>query len=166
MKLKDILKEETWKADKSVITLNGEKVGDYSYDRDSDSFWMDNIKGSGQKSFDTTREMLAYIKAHKADYLKARKAYVSRGHIKEGQISISELNPNDQKQIKQLENIIGGKLNTIYTGRSGDGRFVASIKVTPGYSEYQFTPDIMRKLLKFNIKYAAADTSIVNVAFN
>ena len=83
MKLKDILKEENWKAEKSVITLDGEKVGDYSYDRDSDSFWMDNIKGSGQKSFDTTSEMLAYIKAHKADYLKARKAYVSKGHMHE-----------------------------------------------------------------------------------
>jgi hypothetical protein len=83
IKLKDILKEETWKAEKSVITLDGEKVGDYSYDRDSDSFWMDNIKGSGQKSFETTGQMLAYIKAHKADYLKARHAYVKKGYVKE-----------------------------------------------------------------------------------
>lgn len=27
-------------------------------------------------------EMLAYIKAHKADYLKARQAYVSKGYKK------------------------------------------------------------------------------------
>jgi len=82
IKLADLLNEEIWKAEKSVITLDGEKVGDYSFDRDSDSFWMDNIKGSGQKSFDTTGEMLAYIKAHKADYLKARKDYTSKGYKK------------------------------------------------------------------------------------
>jgi len=86
--------------------------------------------------------------------------------LKEGKISISELNPNDQKLIKQLETIIGGKLNTIYTGGSGDGRFVASIKISPGYSEYEITPDIMRKLLKFNIKYITGGTDIINVAFN
>ncbi len=86
--------------------------------------------------------------------------------LKEGQISISELNPTDQKQIKQLETIIGGKLNTIYTGGSGSGRFVASIKLSPGYREYELTPYIMRKLLKFNIKYVTGGTDIINVAFN
>ena len=85
--------------------------------------------------------------------------------LKEGQISISELNPTDQKKVKQLESIIGGKLDTIYTGGSNDGRFVASIKVSGG-SQYQFTPDIMKKLLKFNIKYVAGSHDIVNVAIN
>lgn len=80
IKLADLLNEEIWKAEKSVITLDGEKVGDYSFDRDSDSFWIDNIKGSGQKSFETTGEMLTYIKKNKTAYLKARKAYVSRGY--------------------------------------------------------------------------------------
>ena len=49
MKLKDILKEENWKADKNVITLDGEKVGDYSFDRDADGFFIDDISGKGQK---------------------------------------------------------------------------------------------------------------------
>ena len=71
----------------------------------------------------------------------------------------------DQKKVKQLESIIGGKLDTIYTGGSNDGRFVASIKVSGG-SQYQFTPDIMKKLLKFNIKYVAGSHDIVNVAIN
>jgi hypothetical protein len=44
--------------------------------------------------------------------------------------------------------------------------FVASIKLSPGYNAYEFTPDIMRKLLKFNIKYVTGGTDIVNVAFN
>jgi hypothetical protein len=77
------LNEDNWKAEKNSIFLNGSKVGDYSYDRDSDAFWMDNIKGSGQKSFDTTKEMLQFIQKHKSDYLKARKAYIGKGYIKE-----------------------------------------------------------------------------------
>jgi hypothetical protein len=70
------LNEDNWKAEKNSIFLNGSKVGDYSYDRDSDAFWMDNIKGSGQKSFDTTKEMIQFIQKHKSDYLKARKTYI------------------------------------------------------------------------------------------
>ena len=83
--------------------------------------------------------------------------------LKEGKISISELNPNDQKQIKQLESIIGGKLDTIYVG--GSERFVASIRISPGYSAYEFTLDIMRKLLKFPITHVTGGHDIVNVYF-
>lgn len=80
IKLADLLNEENWKADKSVITLDGEKVGDYSFDRHSDAFWIDDISGKGQKGFDTKAELIAYIKKNKTAYLKARKAYVSRGY--------------------------------------------------------------------------------------
>jgi hypothetical protein len=109
MKLKDILKEENWKADKNVITLDGEKVGDYSFDRDADGFFIDDISGKGQKGFDTKGEMIDYIKKNKSAYLKARKAYASRGYMHEG------LDPKAQKfldaiqvidrDIKDLKNI-------------------------------------------------------------
>jgi hypothetical protein len=109
MKLKDILKEENWKADKNVITLDGEKVGDYSFDRDADGFFIDDISGKGQKGFDTKGEMIDYIKKNKSAYLKARKAYASRGYMHEG------LDPKAQRfldaiqvidrDIKDLKNI-------------------------------------------------------------
>jgi hypothetical protein len=83
MKLKDLLKEENWKADKGVITLDGEAVGDYSFDRDSDAFWIDDSHSRGQKGFNTKADMIAYMKKNKAAYLKARKAYVSRGYMNE-----------------------------------------------------------------------------------
>jgi hypothetical protein len=86
--------------------------------------------------------------------------------INEGQISITELNPTDQKQIKQLENILDGKLDTIYTGGSQDGRFVASIKLSNNYSIYKFTPVVMKNILKFNIKYVTGGHGLVNIAFN
>ena len=82
IKLADLLNEETWKANKNVITLDGKDVGDYSYDRDSDSFWMDNITGNGQKSFETTAEMLDYIKKNKTAYLKNFKKYASMGYMR------------------------------------------------------------------------------------
>lgn len=83
MKLKDLLNEENWKADKGVITFNGEEVGDYSFDRDADGFFIDDISGRGSKGFDTKVDMIAYIKKNKVAYLKARKAYVSRGYMRE-----------------------------------------------------------------------------------
>jgi hypothetical protein len=83
IKLADLLNEETWKADKSVITLDSEKVGDYSFDRDADGFFIDDISGKGQKGFDTKAEMLAYIKKNKTAYLKARQSYVKKGYVKE-----------------------------------------------------------------------------------
>lgn len=107
IKLNKFLKEETWKAEKSVITLDGKKVGDYSYDRDSDSFWIDNIKGSGQKSFDTTGEMLSYIKAHKSDYLKARKDYTSKGYVKE------ETAPEIVKDLDKVKNDLIKKVDVL-----------------------------------------------------
>ena len=82
IKLADLLNEEIWKANKNVITLDGKEVGDYSYDRDSDSFWMDNIRGNGQKSFEITAELLTYIKKNKTAYLKARKNYTSKGYTR------------------------------------------------------------------------------------
>ena len=107
IKLNKFLKEENWKAEKSVITLDGKKVGDYSYDRDSDSFWIDNIKGSGQKSFDTTGEMLSYIKAHKNDYLKARKNYTSKGYVKE------ETAPEIVKDLDKVKNDLIKKVDVL-----------------------------------------------------
>ena len=82
IKLADLLNEEIWKADKSVITLDGEKVGDYSFDRDADGFFIDDISGKGQKGFDTKAEMLTYIKKNKTAYLKARKNYTSKGYTR------------------------------------------------------------------------------------
>lgn len=97
MKLKDILKEENWKADKNVITLDGEKVADYSFDRDADGFFIDDVSGRGQKGFDTKGEMIAYIKKNKAGYLKARKNYTSKGYMREG------LDPKAQRFLDAIQ---------------------------------------------------------------
>jgi len=81
MKLKDLLNEEIWKAEGGSITLNGEKVGDYSFDRSADGFFIDDISGKGQKGFDYKAEMLDYIKKNKREYLKARQNYIKKGYM-------------------------------------------------------------------------------------
>lgn len=236
MRLKDILKEENWKAEKSVITLDGKQVGNYEYDRDSDSFWIDNIKGSGQKSFDTTGEMLSYIKAHKTDYLKARKDYTSKGYMKEGldpkaqrfldaiqvidrdikdlkhitvdatpqgnwsvyfkgkrmgtingkmlddstimkygleesasksvneaeEVQLSDLQPTQLKQVKAFEQLLGGKIESIFDGIHG---FVVDIKINGAYGAYRFDGDDLKKLLALKIRWVESDRNTISIGF-
>ena len=69
MKLKDLLKENFEAKDGKVIS-NGKLVGYYEFDRDSDSFWVDDVqKGKGQLSFDTKREVVDYFKKNEKDAL-------------------------------------------------------------------------------------------------
>ena len=168
MKLKDLLKEENWKADKNVITLDGEKVGDYSFDRDADGFFIDDISGKGQKGFDTKGEMIDYIKKNKLAYLKARKAYVSRGYMREGklneasEIQLTDLQPTQQKQIKAFEQVLGGKHIVIFDGIHG---FVVNIKVSGVYGNYRFDADDLKKLIALKIRWVEADGDYISVGF-
>jgi hypothetical protein len=70
MKLKDLLKE-SWEVKDDKVLSNGKLVGYYSFDRDSDSFWVDDVKkGKGQLSFDTKREVEDYFKKNEKDAIK------------------------------------------------------------------------------------------------
>ena len=64
MKLKDLLREN-WDVKDGKVLSNGKLVGYYEYNRDSDSFWVDDVqKGKGQLSFDTKREVVDYFKKY------------------------------------------------------------------------------------------------------
>jgi len=69
MKLKDLLKEN-WDVKDGKVLSNGKLVGYYEFDRDSDSFWVDDVKkGRGQLSFDTKKEVEDYFKKNEKDAL-------------------------------------------------------------------------------------------------
>ncbi len=69
MKLKDLLKEN-WDVKDGKVLSNGKLVGYYEFDRDSDSFWVDDVKkGKGQLSFDTKKEVEDYFKKNEKDAL-------------------------------------------------------------------------------------------------
>ena len=70
MKLKDLLKEN-WEVKDGKVLSNGKLVGYYEFNRDSDSFWVDDVKkGKGQLSFDTKREVEDYFKKNEKDAIK------------------------------------------------------------------------------------------------
>jgi hypothetical protein len=70
MKLKDLLKEN-WDVKDGKVLSNGKLVGYYEFDRDSDSFWVDDVqKGKGQLSFDSKREVEDYFKKNEKDAIK------------------------------------------------------------------------------------------------
>ena len=70
MKLKDLL-NESWEVKDGKVSLNGKLIGYYEFDRDSDSFWVDDVKkGKGQLSFDTKREVEDYFKKNEKDAVK------------------------------------------------------------------------------------------------
>lgn len=66
---------EGWEAKDDKVTSNGKLIGYYSFDRDSDSFWVDDLKGKGQLSFEEKSEVIAYFKKHEKEALKALKNF-------------------------------------------------------------------------------------------
>lgn len=80
MKLKDLL-NENWTVKNGQVRYNNSLIGYYDFDRDSDSFWIDDIKkGKGQISFDTKEELIKYYKTYLNDALKS----LSKLRFKEG----------------------------------------------------------------------------------
>ena len=70
MKLKDLLKEN-WEVKDGKVLSNGKLVGYYEFNRDSDSFWVDDVnKSKGQLSFETKKEVENYFKKNERDALK------------------------------------------------------------------------------------------------
>lgn len=54
---------DEWKAENGVVTRNGERVDSYTFDRDSDAFWIDVEGEQGQRSFETKEELINYFKS-------------------------------------------------------------------------------------------------------
>lgn len=62
---------ESWEIKDGKVLSNGKLIGYYSFDRDSDSFWVDDVKkGKGQLSFDTKKEVEDYFKKNEKDAVK------------------------------------------------------------------------------------------------
>ncbi len=70
IKLSDLLSESVVAKD-GMVKSNGKLIGYYDFDRDSDSFWVDDVKvGRGQLSFDTKKEVENYYKKNEKLALK------------------------------------------------------------------------------------------------
>ena len=96
MKLKDLL-IESWTVKDGNVLSNGKLIGYYDFDRDSDSFWVDDVKkGKGQLSFDTKKEVEDYFKKNEKDAVK---------HLQKLRESISEATMHHMTREGALDNL-------------------------------------------------------------
>jgi hypothetical protein len=96
MKLKDLLNESVVAKD-GKVTSSGNLIGYYEFDRDSDSFWVDDVKkGKGQLSFETKKEVEDYFKKNEKDAIK---------HLGKLRESIPEATMHDMTREKALDNL-------------------------------------------------------------
>jgi hypothetical protein len=80
------------------VLSNTNLIGYYEFDRDSDSFWVDDVKkGKGQLSFDTKKEVEDYFKKNEKDALK------HLGKLRGKSESITEATASDV--IKDLDKV-------------------------------------------------------------
>ena len=95
MKLKDLLKE-SWEVKDGKVLSNGKLVGYYEFNRDSDSFWVDDVnKGKGQLSFETKKEVEELIGDKVLTY-KVVKSY--RGY-KVTKVRVVAIKAKDSKEV-------------------------------------------------------------------
>ncbi len=120
MKLKDLLNENVVAKD-GKVTSNGNLIGYYEFDRDSDSFWVDDVKkGKGQLSFDTKKEVEDYFKKNEKDALK---------HLGKLRESISEATMHAMTREKALDNLKDVILNVKPYSREAVKHIEAAIKL-------------------------------------
>jgi hypothetical protein len=120
MKLKDLL-NEGWDVKDGKVLSNGKLIGYYEFDRDSDSFWVDDVKkGKGQLSFDTKREVEDYFKKNEKDAIK---------HLGKLRESISEATMHPMTREAALDNLRDVILNIKPYSREVVKHCEAAIKI-------------------------------------
>jgi len=120
MKLKDLL-NENWEVKDGKVLSNGKLIGYYEFDRDSDSFWVDDVKkGKGQLSFETKKEVADYFRKNERDALK---------HLGKLRESISEATMHNMTREKSLDNLKDVILNVKPYSREAVKHIEAAIKI-------------------------------------
>lgn len=119
-KLKDLLREN-WDIKDGKVLSNGKLIGYYEFDRDSDSFWVDDVKkGKGQLSFDTKKEVENYFKKNEKDALK---------HLGKLRESLSEATMHNMTRESALDNLRDVILNIKPYSREVVKHCEAAIKI-------------------------------------
>ena len=120
MKLKDLL-NEGWDVKDGKVLSNGKLIGYYEFDRDSDSFWVDDVKkGKGQLSFETKKEVADYFRKNERDALK---------HLGKLRESISEATMHNMTREKSLDNLKDVILNVKPYSKEAVKHIEAAIKL-------------------------------------
>ena len=78
------------------------------------------------------------------------------------EVQLTDLQPTHQKQIKAFEQLLGGKVNSIFDGIHG---FIVEIKVSGGHGPYRFDGDDLKKLLALKIRWVESDRDVISIGF-
>lgn len=109
---------ESWDIKDGKVLYNNNLIGYYEFDRDSDSFWVADVKrGKGQLSFDTKREVEDYFKKNAKDALK------HLGKMRESVNESSDFVYYDVKQIgPEVKKILGNLIQSVepYSNNKSD----------------------------------------------
>jgi hypothetical protein len=153
--VKESTVNESWEAKDGKVLSNGKLIGYYNFDSDSDSFWVDDFKGKGQKSFEEKSEVIAYFKKHEKEALKALQNFkeVDESIVNEESSKkdlelqrIKLLNqafkamPNSPKQLKIKEEIqkIESRIKELSEGVGTEVGDSNTLQPNPGESEESF----------------------------
>lgn len=78
------------------------------------------------------------------------------------EVSFKELKPEQQKQIKTFEKIVGGKYSQIWGGIHGG---VVTIDTKSFGGSYRFDVDTMKKLIASKVRWVEGDNDSVTIGF-
>ena len=95
--------------------------------------------------------------------LYTHKTVLTESKINEAsEVSLGELKPEQQKQIKTFEKIIGGKYSQIWGGIHGG---VVTIDKKSFGGTYRFDVDTMKKLIASKIRWVEGNDDSVTIGF-
>ena len=78
------------------------------------------------------------------------------------EVQLADLQPAQQKQIKAFEQLLGGKVDSIFDGVHG---FVVDIKVNTAHGLYRFDADDLKKLVALKIRWIEVDDEYISIGF-
>ena len=78
------------------------------------------------------------------------------------EVELTEIPVAKANQVKAFEQLLGGKVDSIFDGIHG---FIVEIKVSGGHGPYRFDADDLKKLIALKIRWVEADGDYISVAF-
>lgn len=78
------------------------------------------------------------------------------------EVQLKDLQPTQQKQVKAFEQLLDGKIDSIFKGIHG---FIVEIKVSGVPGAYRFEADDLKKLLSLKVRWIEADGDYISIAF-
>jgi hypothetical protein len=99
----------------------------------------------------------------KQKFIKLFKESVNKSKLNEAEeVQLADLQPTQLKQVKTFEQLLGGRVDSIFDGIHG---YVVDIKINGLHGAYRFDGDDLKKLLALKIRWVESDRDIISIGF-